>query len=80
MQARIQKWGNSLALRIPKSLATEAHLAQESVVDLAVAKGKLVVTPVKTRKYVLKDLVAGITEENLHKEGDWGPAVGREVW
>ena len=48
MQARIQKWGNSLAVRIPKTLATEAHLAQEK---LAVAKGKLIIAPVNRKNY-----------------------------
>jgi antitoxin MazE len=80
MQARIQKWGNSLAVRIPKTLATEAHLAQETVVELSVAKGKLTIAPVKKRQYKLEELVANITEENLHKDDIWGPAVGREVW
>lgn len=80
MQAKIQKWGNSLAVRIPKSLAMEAHLAQEVLVELAVAKGKLIIAPIKKRQYKLEELVAGITEENLHKEDIWGPAVGSEVW
>ena len=80
MQARIQKWGNSLAVRIPKTLAAEAHLAQEVVVELAVAKGKLIIAPVKKQKYKLEELVSGITDENLDKEDTWGPAVGREVW
>ncbi len=80
MQAKIQKWGNSLAVRIPKILATEAHLGQEEVVDLAVEKGKLIIAPVKRQKYSLKDLVSKITSENIHREDIWGPAVGREVW
>jgi antitoxin MazE len=80
MQARIQKWGNSLAVRIPKTVATEAHLAQEAVVELAVEKGKLTIAPVKKRQYKLEELVASITEENLHKDDIWGPAVGKEVW
>ncbi len=80
MQAKIQKWGNSLAVRIPKTLATEAHLGQEEVVDLAVEKGKLVIAPVKRQKYSLKALVSKITNENVHRDDIWGPAVGREVW
>jgi antitoxin MazE len=80
MQAKIQKWGNSLAVRIPKTLATEAKLGQEEVVDLAVEKGKLIISPTKRQKYSLKELVSKITNENLHKEDIWGPAVGREVW
>ncbi len=80
MQARIQKWGNSLAVRIPKTLATEAHLAQEAVVELAVAKGKLIIAPIKKKKYKLEELVSRITDDNIHTENIWGPAVGREVW
>ena len=80
MQAKIQKWGNSLAVRIPKTLATEAHLAQEAVVELAVAKGKLIIAPIKKQKYKLEELVSRITDENIHNEDIWGPAVGREVW
>ena len=80
MQARIQKWGNSLAVRIPKTLAMEAQLTQEAVVELAVVKGKLIIAPIKKRKYELEELVSKITDENLHKEDIWGPAVGSEVW
>ena len=80
MLAKIQKWGNSLAVRIPKTLAAEAHLAQEAEVELAVSKGKLIVVPIKKQKYDLKELVSGINDENIHKEDIWGPAAGREVW
>jgi Growth regulator len=80
MQARIQKWGNSLAVRIPKTLAAEAQLTQEAVVELAVVKGKLIIAPIKKQKYKLEELVSKITDENLHKEDIWGPAVGSEVW
>jgi antitoxin MazE len=80
MKAKIQKWGNSLAVRIPKSLASEAHMEQEAVVDLAVNEGKLIIAPTRKRQFSLEELVAGITEENLQKEDIWGPAVGREVW
>jgi antitoxin MazE len=80
VQAKIQKWGNSLAVRIPKTLATEAHLAEEVVVEIAVAKGKLIIAPMKKQIYALEELVSGITDENIHDEDIWGPAVGREVW
>ena len=80
MHAKIQKWGNSLAVRIPKTLATEARLGQEAVVELAVEKGKLIIAPIKRKKYKLEELVSKITNDNLHKEDIWGPAVGREAW
>lgn len=80
MKARIQKWGNSLALRIPKSFAAEAHLEQDTVVDLALEDGKLIVAPVAEPTFTLEELLAGVTDDNLHGEVDTGPAVGKEIW
>ncbi len=80
MKARIQKWGNSLALRIPKSFAVEAHLEQDSLVELALVDGKLIVVPVAELALTLDQLLAGVTEQNLHREVDTGQATGNEVW
>ena len=80
MKARIQKWGNSLALRIPKSFAVEAHLEQDSLVELALVDGKLIVVPVAEPALTLDQLLAGVTEQNLHREVDMGQATGNEIW
>ena len=80
MKTRVQKWGHSLAVRIPKSFATEAGLAQDSVVDVALVNGKLVVTPLAPSRFSLEHLLAAVTSENLHGEQDTGSAVGDEVW
>lgn len=80
MNAIVQKWGNSLALRIPSSLAKDVHLHQGSVVDVAVEEGKIVVKPEGERNYSLAQLLKGVTGDNLHSEHDWGGAVGKEVW
>lgn len=80
MQTRVQKWGNSLALRIPKSFATEAGLRENAAVDLSVADGKLVVQARPEEPLRLADLLAEVTAENLHHESDSGPAVGKEIW
>ena len=80
MKARIQKWGNSLALRIPKALAEEVHVRQNTQVEISLVDGKIVVEPVKTPDWTLEDLLEGITEENLHLEVESGPSVGKEVW
>ncbi len=80
MKARIRKWGNSLALRIPKSFAAEVGLCENLVVDLSVGAGALVVQPHKEEPCLLEDLLRGVTPENLHGEWDTGPAVGKEVW
>src|SRR4030067_1937649 len=80
MKARIQKWGNSLALRIPKSFANEVGLDNKAPVDVSLDDGKLVITPVTQPKPTLEQLLAKITEDNLHHEVDTGPAVGNETW
>lgn len=80
MRTRIQKWGNSLALRIPKSFATEVGLQRETSVEVSLADGKLIITPVAKPKLTLKQLLARVTKENLHREVDSGPAIGNETW
>ncbi len=79
MRARISKWGNSLAIRIPKAFTAEAQLEDGTEVDLTASGGRIILTPVG-REYSLDELVEGITEENRHTEADWGRAVGNEVW
>lgn len=80
MRTRVQKWGNSLALRIPKSFANEVGLQRETSVEVSLNDGKLVITPVSKPKPTLKQLLARVTKENLHHEVDTGSAVGNEAW
>ncbi len=80
MKTKIQKWGNSLALRIPKSFAEEVNLQKETAVEVSLADGKLIITPVFKPKLTLKQLLANVTEDNLHDEIDTGAAVGHEAW
>lgn len=78
MKARVQKWGNSLAVRIPKPVALEVGLRAETDVEMTVQQGSLVLAPTR-REYTLKELVRDITPENRHEETDFGPPIGREV-
>lgn len=80
MRTRVQKWGNSLALRIPKSFATEVGLERETSVEVSLADGKLVITPIVRPKPTLRQLLAKVTSENLHHEVDTGSATGNETW
>lgn len=79
MRTRISKWGNSLGVRIPKAFAAEAALDDGTPVDISVAGGRIVITPLR-REYQLEELVEGITEANRHTETDWGDPAGAEVW
>ena len=80
MKIRIQKWGNSLALRIPKSFAVETHLEQGTLVEMSLHDGKLLVTPLAQPAITLEELLKNVTPQNLHHEVDTGPAVGGEGW
>jgi len=79
MRARVQKWGNSLAVRIPKSFASEVKLRQDALVEISLVDGKLMVAPVEESSFTLAQLLAGITKKNLHREIETGGAVGNEV-
>jgi antitoxin MazE len=80
MHAKVQRWGNSLALRIPKPLAQEVGLGPGGLVDLQVDGGALTIRPVATPGYDLHELLAGVTDENKHDEVEAGDAVGDEAW
>ena len=80
MKTKIQKWGNSLGVRLPKVLLQEAGIAAGSDVNLSLERGRIVLAPVRIPKYKLKDLVDQITPENRHEEVDFGPPQGKELW
>lgn len=74
----IKKWGNSLALRIPKDIAQTLHLEKNSTLDLDIKDGALIVKP--HGKTLLESLVSGINNDNVHTEVDTGKAMGNEEW
>lgn len=78
MKARVQKWGNSLALRIPKAYAEQMGLSSDSPVAMSLDGERLVIEPV--REQTLADLLDGVTPDNVHGETDWGQPVGKEGW
>ena len=80
MRTRVQRWGNSLAVRIPKSFAEEVGLQDDSPVDLRLSQGKLVLEPSSPPPPSLEDLLDGVRKSNLHAEFDSGPVQGREAW
>jgi len=80
MRASVQKWGNSLALRIPKPLADQAHITQGSLVEIKLVDNTLRIEPLAPEAYDLDALLDGVTEDNIHEEIDTGDAQGKEVW
>ena len=80
MKTRVQKWGNSLALRIPKAFADKARLTEGTPVELLLVDGQLVIRPLAKEPPTLDELLQGVTDQNLHGEWDTGPPAGREAW
>jgi antitoxin MazE len=76
---QVSRWGNSLGLRLPKSVAQEAQLGEGDTVDVSVDNGSIVIRPSRPR-YSLDELVRRITPKNRHAETDWGGPLGDEVW
>lgn len=79
MQTTIQKWGNSLAIRIPKAFVKEAHVACGTTVNLSVDDGRIVIDPHPEPAYRLADLLKGVTKRNRHAEVETGSPVGQEA-
>jgi antitoxin MazE len=79
MQAAIAKWGNSLAVRLPKGAADDLRIADGSPVDLRVEGDSLIITPRRPR-YKLADLLSKMTAEHKRSEYDWGEPHGKEAW
>ena len=80
MQTKVQKWGNSLGLRIPRSFAVEAKVGEGSTVDISIENGSLLVSPVRARKYSLRALLRKVKRSQLHRKVATGDPVGREAW
>jgi antitoxin MazE len=80
MKVTFQKWGNSLALRVPKAFADEIGARDGKAEEMTVRNGKPVIEIARAqRRYSLDYLVAGITPDSRHEEIDWGPLVGNEA-
>ena len=80
MITKVQKWGNSLAVRIPRSVAQDTHLSSGNSVDMAVQDGRIVIAPARRPRFRLDELLKGVTTKNRHLESDSGMAAGREAW
>ena len=80
MSITLHRWGNSVGLRLPKSLLEQLGLGEGSQVDLKVDGNRLVIEPVRHRRLTMAELLEGFSPDDRPEEVDWGPPVGREVW
>lgn len=79
-KAQVVKWGNSLAVRIPKAVAASAQFKEGDRLVLEVESAGVVAIKAAKRSQTLKELLQRITPENRHAEESWGAAQGAELW
>jgi antitoxin MazE len=79
MVTSVQRWGNSLAIRIPKAFAAQARLGEDTAVDISVEGDTITISPAR-REWTLGELVKKITPSNQHREIGWGSNTGKEFW
>lgn len=80
MSTAVQKWGNSIAVRLPKAVAEATALREGSPVTVEAKDGRILVTPIRKSVYRLEDLVRGISKKNRHRLVEAGSSRGGEVW
>ena len=80
MKTRVQKWGNSLGVRIPKSFAAEIGIGRDSSVQMMIEEGAIRIVPEREAAWTLEALLAGVTDDNRPSEWDTGGPEGGESW
>lgn len=80
MTTKIQQWGNSLALRLPKEITKKFKLHKGSPVIITPDTKNILIKPIYKNEITLRELISKIKPENIHKEINWGKSVGEEIW
>ncbi len=80
MKLQIGRWGNSLAIRIPKYVVEALNLNSDDVVECSVKDGKLVVEPTQVLPSLSLEELLGEVVEAPEPEVDWGKPMGEEIW
>jgi antitoxin MazE len=78
VKVTVKKWGNSAAARLPTSVMKATQLEVDEVVEVREDRGRIVIEPIRPKRYELSELLKGITRKNQHREVDFSPAVGGE--
>ena len=80
METTVQKWGNSLGVRIPKSVAEEIQLKVGITVSFSVRGDEIIIRPLRRKKFKLTGLLRKVKKQNIHGEVSTGEAIGKESW
>ena len=80
LEQNITKWGDTLVVKIPISLAMKTNLKEGSNVEIDIIEGNIIIKPKIRNKYTLEFLLEGMTADNFHREIETGGSVGNEIW
>lgn len=80
MLTKAQKWGNSLAVRLPKTVAEECGIEADSPVEIVRQDNLIIIKPVQKKRFSLDTLLANVTKDNIHSEVPTGKPAGKEIW
>ncbi len=80
MKVKVQLWGNSLALRIPKYIAKQINIDNGSNVDISLEQEKIIIKTIQEKQESLTYYLSKVNSDNIHKEEDFGSPVGGELW
>jgi antitoxin MazE len=80
MTTVVRKWGNSIGIRLPKTLAQEVEISEGASVIIEARDGRIIITPARRHRYRLTDLVRRITPKNRHEAIETGEPRGKEAW
>ncbi|MFT5037205.1 MAG: antitoxin MazE [Candidatus Azotimanducaceae bacterium] len=79
MKTKIQKWGNSLGVRLPKNITEQKSLREGAGVSVLLKNNQIVIEPVE-EDVSLESLLSMVSEDNVHEEIEWSDVRGNEVW
>ena len=80
MQTKLQKWGNSYAVRLPRAVVRESGLREGEPLEIEASGRHIRLRRASRGDYRLDQLVKRIRKANRHEEADFGAAQGREAW
>lgn len=80
MEAKVKKWGNSLGVRIPKSISSQVGITEGASIEFTIEGDKIILAPIQKKEYSIEELILMVSEENLHYEITTDGPIGKEVW
>ena len=80
MEARLQKWGNSLGIRIPSSILKSLNIKPNEILNIEQEEEKIVISIPKKKKISLEESFKNYHGDNLAKDFSWDDPMGKEIW